>query len=170
MSIHNPRLRKLNQRGVTFIELLIVMGLLSILLVIMLTIFTSSIDDQAQSEGYAATISDGRFLLARLNYDIARATAVTNPATLGSTSSSLGLTINGATYTYALVDGNLQLTDGSGTANLNSSGTSVSAVSFQEIGNPDGKPTIVYNFTVTSTATHASGPDVESFTSAAGLR
>jgi prepilin-type N-terminal cleavage/methylation domain-containing protein len=102
MSIHNPRLRKLNQRGVTFIELLIVMGLLSILLVIMLTIFTSSIDDQAQSEGYAATISDGRFLLARLNYDIARATAVTNPATLGSTSSSLGLTINGATYTYAL--------------------------------------------------------------------
>ena len=164
------RLKQLSQRGVTLVELLIVMGLLSILLVVLLTLFTATIDNQAQTEGYSATVSDGRFIMARLNYDLGRASGVMVPASLGASSSNLVLTIGGATYTYGLSGNDLQLTDASGTANLNGDGTKISNLTFQELGNSGGKPTVRYSFTLTGTAVHASGPDTITLTETAGLR
>jgi prepilin-type N-terminal cleavage/methylation domain-containing protein len=142
----------LNQSGVTLVEMLVVMGLLSTMLVLLATIFTSAADVQQQSNSYSSTLSSGRFMLARLNYDIAQANTVVTPASLGSTSASLKLTISGTTYSYALSGSNLALTDGIGTANLNSDDVTVSNVNFEELGNSGGEPTIVYSFTLTSTA------------------
>lgn len=161
--------RKLGQAGVTFVELLIVMALLGIFLVVLTTIFTTTLDVQSESESYSATVSDGRFIMARLNYDIARATAVTTPASLGSSAASLVMTVGGSTYTYALSGNNLQLTDSVGTANLNSA-TQVSSLTFQRLGNSGGKDTIRYSFTLTSTAQQDSGSSVQTFTSTAELR
>lgn len=146
------QLKLSNQDGVTLVEMLVVMGLLASMLILIATIFTSAVDVQQESNSYSSTLDSGRFMLARLNYDIARATAVTTPASLGSTGTSLVLTIGGTTYTYALLGNNLQLTDGTGTANLNSDDVTVSNPSFQELGNTGGEPTIVYSFTLTSTA------------------
>lgn len=157
--------RRLGQRGVTFVELLIVMGLLSFFLLILATIFTTTVDIEGQSQGYSATVSDGRFIMARLDYDIARASAISTPGSLGSTTANLVMTIGGASYTYAVSGNNLQLTDASGSANLNSDGTTVSAVTFQELGNGGGKPAIRFSFTLTSTAKHGSGQDIHTFTS-----
>ncbi len=143
------RLRTYGQRGATLIELLVVMGLLSIMLVVLTTIFTASVDQQNLSRNYSAVTGNGRFIMARLNYDIARATAVTTPASLGGSGATLVMTISSTTYTYALSGNNLQFTDGTGTDNLNDNTVKVSALNFQKLGNVSGKPTITYSFTVT---------------------
>jgi prepilin-type N-terminal cleavage/methylation domain-containing protein len=163
-------LKAIGQRGVTFVELLLVMGLLSIFLVILTTIFTSTLDVQNQTNSYSAVVSDGRFIMARLNYDIARASAVTTPASLGGSGSSLVMTINATTFTYAMSGNNLQLTDGTGSATLNGDGTTVSNLTFQRIGNSGGKDTIRYSFKLTSTTLHDATTDNQTFTSAAELR
>ena len=49
--------RGLNQSGVTFVEMLVVMGLLGGLLVVMATIFTSAADVQQSSSSYSSTSS-----------------------------------------------------------------------------------------------------------------
>jgi len=160
-------MRKLstNQFGVTLVEMLITMGLLAFFLVITASMFTATIDTQNQSTGYNAVLSDGRFIMTRLNYDIARATAISTPTSLGGSASSLVMTVGGNTYTYALSGNNLQLTDNIGTANLNGNGTTISSLTFQRLGNTSGKDTVRYTFTVTSTARHNSGTDVQIFTS-----
>lgn len=162
--------RQLQQRGVTLIEMLIVMGLLSMFLVVLTTVFTTAIDSQTQTQSYSAVTANGRYLLARLDYDIGRASAVITPSSLGATSSSLQLTISGSTYTYALSGGSLQLTDPSGTDNLSDATAQVSAVSFQLLGNSGGTPSVRYSFTLTSSAQTAGGPLSQTFTSTAGLR
>lgn len=158
------------QRGFTLAEALVVMALLAGFLMILTTLLTSAIDIQGNSESYSAVMTDGRFIMSRLDYDIARASAVTTPSALGGTSTSLSLTINSSTYTYALSGSDLTLTDPAGSANLNSSGTTVSNISFQALGNSGDKATIRYTFTLTSTRRHSSGYDVQTYTSTAGLR
>ena len=108
--------------------------------------------------------------MARLNYDIARATAVTTPAALGGSGATLVLTIGGSPYTYTLSSGALQLTDPTGSANLDGGGTTVSNLSFQRLGNAGGKDTIRYSFKLTSTSVDKSGADTQTFTSTAELR
>jgi prepilin-type N-terminal cleavage/methylation domain-containing protein len=158
-----------NQDGVTLVEMLVVMGLLAAMLVLIATIFTSAADVQQQSNSYSSTLVSGRFILARLNYDIARATAVTTPASLGTTGTSLVMTVGGSTYSYTLSGTNLQLTDATGAANLNSADVTVSALSFQELGNTAGFPTILYSFTLTSTAKTHGVAVSQTFTSAETL-
>jgi Tfp pilus assembly protein FimT len=161
---------RLGQQGVTFVELLLVMGLLGIFLVIITTIFTSTLDIQSQTDSYNATVSDGRFIMSRLNYDIARASAVTTPAALGGSGGTLVMTVNASTYTYALSGNNLQLTAGANSGNLNGNGTTVSNLSFQRIGNSGGKDTIRYSFKLTSTTLHEGRADTQTFTSTAVRR
>jgi hypothetical protein len=164
------RLRKLGQRGVTFVELLLVMGLLSIFLVVLTSIFTATLDVQNQTDAYSAVVSDGRFIMARINYDIAISTGISSPTSLGVTSTTLALVTATNSYTYALSSGNLLLTDNTGSANLNSSGTVVSNLSFTKLGNTGGKNTTRYTFTLTSTAKHDGRTDSQTFTSTAGRR
>jgi type II secretory pathway pseudopilin PulG len=164
------QLIRLGQSGVTFVELLLVMGLLSIFLVVLTTVFTTTLDVQNQTNSYSAVVSDGRFIMARLNYDIARATAVTTPTALGDSGPTLVITVDGNTYTYDLSGSNLQLTDDTGSANLNGGGTTVSDVDFQRIGNAGGMETIRYSFKLTSTAKHDGKSDSQTFTSSAELR
>ena len=164
------RILKLGQKGVTLVEMLIVMGLLAIFLLIMTTIFTSTLDVQNQTDAYSSVLSDGRFIMARINYDIAISTGISSPTGLGVTSTTLALVTATNSYTYALSGGNLQLTDSSGTANLNSGGTVVSGLSFTKLGNTGGKNTTRYTFTLTSTAKHAGTTDTQTFTTTAGRR
>lgn len=164
------KLRNLGQQGVTLVEMLLVMGLLGIFLVVLTSIFTATLDVQNQSQSYSATISDGRFIMARLNYDIARATAITTPAALGGSGATLVLTVGGSPYTYTLSGSALQLTDATGTANLNGGGATVSNLNFQRLGNVGGKDTIRYSFKLTSTAIDKSGADTMTFTSTAERR
>ncbi len=157
------------QSGFTLVELLITMGLLGIFLVTMTTIFAASIDVQTRSNSYSAVNADGRYLMARLDYDIARASAVTTPASLGSTSTSLALTIGGSTYTYALSGSALQLTSPAGSGSLTGTGDTATNVSFTKIGNSGGLETIRYTFTLTGIGS-GSKANTQTFTSTAERR
>lgn len=157
--------------GFTIVELLIYMGILGILLGVITQIFTSSLSTQLASESTNSIEHDERFIIQRLLYDVHRATSIAQPATPGATSSTLQLIINSTTYTYALASGNLQLTDSSGTNNLNGIDTTLSALSFTRLGNASGRDTIRVAFTITSTIKRT-GTGVESKTvqTTVGLR
>ncbi|MEO6761554.1 MAG: hypothetical protein ABI220_04240 [Candidatus Saccharimonadales bacterium] len=136
--------------GTTLIELLVVMGLLGGMLVIITTLFTSSVDSQVQSKSYSAPTESSHFIVARLNYDIARASAISTPVNMGDIADQLVMTIDGNTYTYSLDNGNLTLDDGNGPANLNSNDVTVSDVSFRKLGVAGSPATISYSFKLTS--------------------
>ncbi len=146
------------------------MALMGIFLVIITDIVSATMDVQIESTATSAVSEDSRFLLARLDYDIGRATAITTPSSLGGSSASLVVTIGGVAHTYALSGGNLQLTNNNGTSNLNSNETTISGASFQRLGNSGGKETVRVSFTVTSTAQTDQGADSRSFTTTFGRR
>lgn len=140
------------QNGFTIVEMMLYMALMTILLVILTEIFTSIISVRLNADANSAVDQDTRFILARLNYDIQRSSAVSTPASLGQTSGSLALTISGSTYTYSLSNGVLSLTTPSGASQLTSSETSISQLSFQKIGNTGGKETVQVLMTIKSKA------------------
>ena len=116
---------------------------------------------QLQTGSYAAVTADGRFVLSRLDYDIRRATAITTPAALGDTGSSLTLTVGGSTYTYSIDSGRLKLDiDGTGDF-ITGDKTVISSLNFQKLGNSGGKASVRYSFTVTGQADNK--PDVQTY-------
>jgi prepilin-type N-terminal cleavage/methylation domain-containing protein len=169
---HRSKKRKSlrDQAGFTLVELLVAMGLMAGFLVVLTDVVSTTLDVQTESEATSSVSEDGRFLLARLDYDIQRATSITTPAALGSSNSSLVLVIGGVTYTYALSGGNLQLTNNTGTTNLNSNDSTISGLNFQKLGNSGGKETIRASYTVTSVAQTDQGQDVRTFTTTFGRR
>lgn len=158
-----------SKKGFSLVEMLLYMGLLSILLVVMVDLFASSLDLQLESQSTTSVNRDARFLFSRLSYDINRAQSIVSPS-LGAQGSSLQLTIGGVNYTYAQNNGNLQLTNNNGTDNLNSYGTTISNLSFRTVGNVGGKHSVRISFTLTSTTERVSGPETKNIETTIGLR
>jgi hypothetical protein len=138
------------KKGFTIVELVIYMGLMATFLVIMGGIFFSILDLQLESKASSDVQQDGQFILSRLGYDIRRATAVTVPAVAGQTGTSLTLTIGGASFAYAVVGGDLQMTTGGVTSNLTSFGSEISNFSIMRLGNVGGLPSLKIGFTLSS--------------------
>ena len=155
------------QRGQTLVELLLYMGLLTILLSVLSSIFGSTIDAQLESKSTSSVDQDGRYIIARLEHDFnsidATSTNISTPATPGSTTSTLTITISSVNNTYSLSNGNLQLTNSNGTDNLNSSDTKVSNLSFTRIGTGSSKDTVQASFTLTSTTQRTKGAETRNF-------
>ena len=159
--------------GVTLVELLLYMSLVSIFIVTLTDIFASILNVRTESEATSAVEVDGRFILARLNYDISRASTIITPSPIGATSPSLSMDIGGVTYTYSLSASNLQLVNNLDTNNINGSETIISALSFQRIANasiPGTKDTIRVQLTLDSKTQRPSGPEVRTFTTTIGRR
>ena len=162
--------RKAKTSGFTLIELLIYMGILSIFIVVLTSIFTSVLDTQISSQTTSSVAQDGRYIYTRLIYDINRAQEIILPTTLGETTTSLQASISGQLYTYALSSGNLTVANGITNVSLNSSETTVSNLSFKRIGNAAGKHTFQILFTVTNKRSLHGVTDSEVFQTTAGLR
>lgn len=158
-----------DQRGVTLIEMIITMGLLAGFMVILTGIFVSGIDVESQTSSYSALTGDGRTILARLAYDIHRASAINTPASLGGSGSSLDLTISGDSYVYAIDSGRLGLTVNSGSVNyLTSDKTTISSLNFEKLGNSGGQAAVRYSFTVSADNNHTT--ESQAYTSTTELR
>ncbi len=148
-------------------EFLIYVGLFGILLTVLGQIFTSTIDVQTQGESVSYVTMDGQHIMSRLEYDIARATAIVTPSTLGASGSTLQLTIDGATRTYSLSTGDVLL-DG---VALNGFATTVTSLNFLRVGNVGAGPdTIRTTLTIESEQESVRGPVTQTFTSTYGLR
>lgn len=170
--IENFKLKISN--GFTLVELLIYMALLAIFLITLTGIFVNILEVQLESDATSAVDQDGRFILARLNYDINRATSVSTPSSFGSPGiNNLSILISGDTYSYATSGENMQLTNILGTNNLNSSETTVTNLNFQRIANtsiPGTRDTIKIQFTINSKTQRAQGAETKTFTTTVGLR
>lgn len=161
----------LNYRGgFTVVELIIYMGLLTVLLTVITQMFLSVIDVQLESEATPSIQQDGRFIVARLSHDIKRAEDITYPISLGASGGSLQLTMNSVPYTYSVVSGNLQLNDNTNTDIINSYDSIISGLTFQRLGNAGGDNTIKITFTLTSRTVPKSGPKTQNFETTVGLR
>src|SRR3989344_6815298 len=95
------------QKGFTLVELLIYMGLFSMLIVVITDILVTTISVQLATESTVSVDSDGRFIYSRFIYDVNRAQTVTEPADLGDTSNNLDFTADGNNFTYGLSGDNL---------------------------------------------------------------
>jgi len=171
----NKLKKKFNHLGFTLIELIVFMGILSILLFILTDIFVATLNVKSESESQAAVQQDGRYILAKLMYDINQASDVLNPS-YGSESTILTIKINDSEKTYSTMSANLYITDTENSDVLNSVDTQISDIKFTNLGNKltnlgnPGKSTIQVSFTLTSKMIKNTGPEVESFKTTVGLR
>jgi hypothetical protein len=138
-----------NYRGFTIVELLIYMGLMAIFITVLLGIFTAALKTKLATQSTSSISQDSRYILSKLSYDVNNADSITSPA-LGVTSDSLQIVTSGSTGTYSLNNGNLVKTSGGISANLNGNDTQLDSISFKNIGNSGGKPTIQVIYTVRS--------------------
>lgn len=156
--------------GVTLVELLVSMGLLSILLIILTGVFISALDLQLRSESVAFSQQDAQFALTRVVYDIRRAQNILAPASLGAQSNSLSLQINSQTWVYSLSDGNLIVTNPQGTFVLNSAQTTVTQFAITRTGNASGQASVQIQISVESRINGRTQNEVVSYTTTAGIR
>ena len=158
------------KKGYTLIELLIFMAMFSVLLLVFTQIFSLIVDVRLESESTSSVAQDSNYLLNRFKYDISRANSINLPNSVGATDTSLNIVIDGVDHVYALNGGNLLLTVNGTPYQLNSSGTTVSNLTFKRIGNDDGKDTVQLGYTVTSVIQEASGSETKSYQTTVGLR
>jgi Tfp pilus assembly protein PilW len=135
--------------GFTIVELLIYMGLMAIFITVLLGIFTAALKTKLTTQSTSNISQDSRYILSKLSYDINNADSVTSPI-LGATNDSLQIVTSGSVSTYAINGGNLVKTADGVSANLNGMDTQLDSISFKNIGNPGGKPTIQIVYTVRS--------------------
>ncbi len=163
-----------NNKGFTIVELMLYMGLLSIILGVLTNIFLSALDVQLESQANSAVEQDGSYVLSKLAYDIHRAQSVTIPTTLGGTSTiNFQIVVNGVNFTYSIdANNNLVLQEGLGANNnLNGYDTSISNLSVTRLGNV-GKveDTLNVSFTITGKTRKNTGYETKNFQTNLGLR
>lgn len=159
------------QKGTTIVELLLYMGILSILLTVLTSIFTSALDVQSESTATSSVEQDGNYILARLAYDIHRSQGINTPS-LGSAGNSFQIVIDGINYTYSVdANGNLILVNNFGTDNINNYNSNISNFTVRHLGNA-GKveDTLAISFTVVSRTQQVSGLKSEDFQTNLSLR
>jgi type II secretory pathway pseudopilin PulG len=152
--------KNINNKGMTLIELVIYIGLLILLLSVLSSIFSAIVDVQLNSNSTSSVDQDGTYILAKFNHDVASSSAMLVPATPGSQSATLQLTVNSINYSYSInTNNNLQILNGSTSQTdvLNSYNTSVSGLSFTRIGNGGNSDTVEVSFTVKSKIEERSG-------------
>ncbi len=157
------------KKGFTLIELILFMGIFSILIVVFTDIFITSLKTKSLAESTAYVNQDGRFLLTKLASDINNANSIVSPA-LGVTTSTLVLGIYGQQETFLINNGNLELIDSAGTHLLNSFNTTITNLAFTRLGNPDGKNSIKINMTIESKTKTNNRSQIINLETSSGLR
>jgi len=160
--------------GFTLVELLLYIGIFSILVVSLFQLFTSIIDTQAESQSSSSVFLDGQYILNRFKYDMQRAKSIITPSSSGKQGITAKVSIDNGTYTYSLVDGNLTLTNDVAltTGQLNSADTTVSNLNFARLSDTQGKntDTLTISLRLTSNIIKRGGPNTENFKTTVGIR
>jgi type II secretory pathway pseudopilin PulG len=133
--------------GFSLVELLLYMGLSLILLAIISGLFISMLQTRSESMKTSSLEREGRYILARLSYDIYSAQDIIEPALVGETSTTLQLMKNSELFTYRIINDRLYLINTAGSHLL--SGETVKAISFNvtKLGNDGGKNAVEISLT-----------------------
>lgn len=160
----------MKNKGSTIIEMILYMGFLSGFLLVLTRMLSASLEVRTESEATTSVHQDGRFMLAKLSYDINNADMLVTPNAAGQTTSSLVFTIVPTTYTYVLSNGNLTRQDALGTNVLNSINTTVTNFSVTRREGIGSKPTLSVSITLQSVAKKIPGVDIQTFQTTIGMR
>lgn len=153
------------QKGFSLVELIIYMGVLSMLIGVMSVLFSSILNTQLDSASTSSIDQDARYIQARMAYDMQRASSI-----VSVTANTLQVLANSINYTYSLDgSGNLQITDNTGSYQLNSVDTTVSGLSFQTISN-GSNDTVRVTYTITSDIQETSGQESRTVQTTLGLQ
>lgn len=170
------------QRGVTMVELLIYIGLLTLFLTVLTSLFVSIFKLQFTTQSTSSLTQDTRFIIARMGYDIENAKSISSPVLGQPPSDSLTfIDTNGNSFTYELDASNNLTLDGPSIPNgtntkINGLDTTFSAISFQMIGTQlsapatSPPPTVQVKFTINSNVIEQSGPRSQTIQTTYGLR
>jgi Tfp pilus assembly protein FimT len=159
------------QSGVTLIELLLYMGIFSLLLMVFVQLFGGIVNVNSQ---------DSRYILNQMTYTLRQAKTIAQPAGFGTANAGSQLqftTSGGTTYTYSLSadpvgQQKLMLSDGVNVEQLNSAGTTISNLLFTRLQTTgtSGESTVTISFTLTSTTRAQKGYQQETFQTTVGKR
>jgi len=144
--------------GYTLIELSLFMGLFSIILVVLTTLFSELVQKQLEMQSMSDVETDNAYILSRLQYDLGRADQVMTPANSGSTTNQLVFEVDGIIYTYQLNGDVLELAGNGEALQMNNSRTQISGMTFQRLGNPSGNPSIKIHIDIISKTLESAGP------------
>jgi prepilin-type N-terminal cleavage/methylation domain-containing protein len=136
------------QRGMTIVELVVCMGILSLLLLVLTSLFSTSLEVQFRTQASSAVQQDTLYLVSRLQYDVRRASAISLPATIGAQGSTMRLVISGSNWDYQLSGDNLVLVNSLGTHRMNAAETKVTNFQVTKVGNSGGEDQVQINLTV----------------------
>ncbi len=160
----------MKRKGITIIELVMYMSILSVLLLFFTDMFATLVNRQLETESLSVVQQDANYLMARLSYDFLDATSITVPATPGATSSSLQLGGTTVPTTISLNAGLAVLSKGGNTFILNSPLTTISNLVFQRLGTGAVSDVVRVQFDISSTIQEQSGTDVTHFSTTLGIR
>ena len=137
------------KRGISLLELLIYIALLSGLMVIVSDAFIMLSKGRGQAEARSEINSAIRFAGELIKQDVKNATAVSVPA-LGTPGSTLSLTVSGDTILYDMLDGVLRRKVNAGTPEtVTGSYVTVDVPTFTRIENKNNIPGVI-NATTTA--------------------
>lgn len=163
-------MKKITNYGFTLLELIIYMGIFSMVLLILVQIFGVALDIMGESQAKSTVAQDGEYINLRLGYDIKRAEKVVLPSALGGESQNLQIVISGENYSYSLVNGKLKITNNAGADDLSGFDITVSNLKFKRLGYENGKDNIVVSFTLSSKTLYRGKTETRNFQTAFGLR
>lgn len=159
------------KKGFTIIELLLYMGILSIILLIFIELFVSLTRLRTENESTSNIQQDSSYLINKLIYDIHQAKTISVPLHPPGESKVLDMIINGTTYSYATDSAkNLIMSDGTTNYQLNGYNTQIPSILFIRLGQNDIHDIIKIKFTVTSRVKNPAGNESQLYETVVGLR
>ncbi len=147
-----------NIKGITMVELLVYIGLLTIFLTVLTSLFVSIFKFQLTTQSTSSLTQDTRMIITRMGYDIGNATSLTVP-------DSSHLFFNGINSYSLDASGNLILTINGVGNKLNGLDTRISDIEFKKIGS-----TVQVKFIINSNIIEQSGPRSQTIQTTYGLR
>lgn len=160
-------LKKRLTTGFTIVEMLIYMGLMSILLVLLSSMFVSILETQAESVSDTSLVSESQYITAKIRYDINRTNVINTPAAEGITTNMLSLSTDAGEVQYAINGSNILTVTQAGISHaLHTDELETTSLAVVLYGNDTGVPSIEVEFVLKDVYTE----EERSFSVASGLR
>lgn len=161
--------RQSRQAGFTLVEFILYFALASALFTVVGGLFISILESRTTISAVTSLDRDGQFVIARLRYDIQRATEVSSPSALGESASVLGLVIDGQPWTYQVEAGKLSIFRG-GVSDVLHDQTIVESFVVRRMGSEGGTPLVEIDLELRSGIQEDGGERSRSFETTVGLR
>lgn len=151
-------------------EMVVYMGILSILLLLFIDMFAMLVNKQLETEGISAVQQDAQYVFSRLSYDFGRANSISLPTSPSSPAATLRLLIDSTLFTYSASSSALIATASGSINQLNSAHTSISNLTFQRLGTGNRSDVIQVRCDISSKVKKQSGYEVTHFATTYGIR